>query len=494
MTIPSTTRKAGPLLGTGAQTAWPFTFKVFAEADIRVVVVNSISVETELVLDTDYSVSLNSNQDTSPGGTVTYPISGSPMPIGSSLVIVGDIDYDQPYDVPTGGNFNPTALENELDRILMQMQQLREIVTRALLAPVTSAASGQLPAPEANTLIGWNSAEDALQNIPLTDLVTAQTYGSFRNDPFTGDGVEDTFALSDDPVTVANLMVMVDGLVLVAGTDFSLASGNIVFTVPPANGAEIIARYGQALVSAGSDAADVSFTPSGSISSTDVQAAIEELDAVVGSATATGLAVLTAANAAAARTAIGAQASLGYTAADDSAVVKLTGSQTVAGVKTFSSQPILPQALATGTVVNTTSGTSVVVTGIPSWAKRVTIPLTTVGTSGGSQPVLRIGPSGGVETSGYLGATGSTAASSGAPLYDGWSGSARINGVVVLTLLNASTNLWAITGHTGRSDSSGSMSIGVTKALAGVLTQFSLTTTGGVDTFANGAITMYVEG
>ena len=33
MTIPSTPRKAGPLLGTGAQTAWPFTFKVFEAAD-----------------------------------------------------------------------------------------------------------------------------------------------------------------------------------------------------------------------------------------------------------------------------------------------------------------------------------------------------------------------------------------------------------------------------------------------------------------------------
>ena len=79
MTIPSTARKAGPLLGTGAQTAWPFTFKVFAAADIAVTIANSAGTETPLVLGTDYSVTLNPNQDTSPGGTVTYPISGTPL-------------------------------------------------------------------------------------------------------------------------------------------------------------------------------------------------------------------------------------------------------------------------------------------------------------------------------------------------------------------------------------------------------------------------------
>ena len=139
MTIPSTARKAGPLLGTDAQTAWPFTFKVFATGDVAVTIADSAGVETALVLDTDYTVTLNGNQETSPGGTVTYPISGSPLPVGSVLAIVGDLDYDQALDLPSGGNFSPTALENQLDRATMQIQQLKEQSDRSAKLPVTSA-------------------------------------------------------------------------------------------------------------------------------------------------------------------------------------------------------------------------------------------------------------------------------------------------------------------------------------------------------------------
>lgn len=139
MTIPSTVRRAGPLLGTGAQTTWPFTFKVFAESDIAVTIADSDGVETPLTLGVDYSVALNANQETSPGGTVTYPISGSPLPVGSVLAIVGDLDYDQPLDLPSGGNFSPIALENQLDRATMQIQQLDEEMSRTAKLPVTSA-------------------------------------------------------------------------------------------------------------------------------------------------------------------------------------------------------------------------------------------------------------------------------------------------------------------------------------------------------------------
>ena len=141
MTIPNTARKAGPLLGTGSQTAWPFTFKVFAAGDVQVTIANSSGTETLLVLGTDYSVTLNANQETSPGGTVTYPISGSALPVGSVLAIIGDLDYDQPLDLPSGGNFSPTALENQLDRSTMQIQQLREEMNRTAKLPPTSSQS-----------------------------------------------------------------------------------------------------------------------------------------------------------------------------------------------------------------------------------------------------------------------------------------------------------------------------------------------------------------
>lgn len=262
MTTPSTERKAGPLLGTGAQTTWPFTFKVFAATDIAVTIADSLGVETALVYGVDYTVTLNANQETSPGGTVTYPISGSPLPVGSRLVIVGNLPYDQPLDLPSGGNFSPLALENQLDRTVMQIQQLRERVGRAVQVSITADADVILPPPAASQLIGWDSTGENLENVPLSELGTAIAYGTYRYDTFTGNGTTTNFALSEDPAALANLDVSISGVVQVPGTDYSLVNGSLVFASAPANGTTILARYGQALPSI-PDSDQVSFVQAG---------------------------------------------------------------------------------------------------------------------------------------------------------------------------------------------------------------------------------------
>lgn len=266
MTTPSTPRKAGPLLGTGAQTSWPFTFKVFAAGDIAVTIANNLGVETALVYNVDYSVTLNANQETSPGGTVTYPIAGSPLPVGTRLVIFGNLPYDQPLDLPSGGNFSPLALENQLDRTVMQVQQLRENVGRALQLPVTAAGtlSVQLPPPSANQLIGWDAGGSNLQNVPLADIATALAFATYRFDTFTGDGVETQFTLSADPATLGNLDIAVGGVTQTPGTDYTLLSGVLVFSSAPPLGAVILARYGEGLPpGAIGNAVDVVYTPAG---------------------------------------------------------------------------------------------------------------------------------------------------------------------------------------------------------------------------------------
>lgn len=264
MTTPSTERKAGPLLGTGSQTSWPFTFKVFAETDIAVTIADSLGVETALVYGVDYSVSLNANQETSPGGTVTYPISGNALPTGSRLVIVGNLPYDQPLDLPAGGNFSPLAIENQLDRLTMQIQQLRERLGRALQVSVTTNANATLPAPSANQLISWDASGTTLQNVPLADIATALAFATYRYDTFTGDGVETQFTLTADPAVIGNLDVAVGGVTQTPGTDYTLTSGVLVFDLAPPLGVTILARYGEGL-SPGSigGANDISYSPAG---------------------------------------------------------------------------------------------------------------------------------------------------------------------------------------------------------------------------------------
>ena len=132
MTISSTLRRAGPFLGNGVTVAFPFTFKVFSKTDVLVTLTDEAGVETELVLDSDYSVTLSPNQDTAPGGTVSYPISGAPLPINRKLTLSGDLPYSQTADIQNQGGFYPQVIEAALDRIVVQAQQLAEELSRTV--------------------------------------------------------------------------------------------------------------------------------------------------------------------------------------------------------------------------------------------------------------------------------------------------------------------------------------------------------------------------
>ena len=71
MTISSEVRKAGPYDGNDVTTSFPFSFKVFSADDVVVVLTDPAGIETTLTgSGTDYSVTLNADQDTAPGGAV----------------------------------------------------------------------------------------------------------------------------------------------------------------------------------------------------------------------------------------------------------------------------------------------------------------------------------------------------------------------------------------------------------------------------------------
>lgn len=246
MTLPSTSRRAGPFVGDSSQTEFPFTFKIFDATDILVTVVNFAGVTTDLVYGVDYDVDVNANQDSSPGGTVNYPLSGSALPSTSELAIIGNLPYDQPLDLPSGGSFPPVSIENEHDRTVMQIQQLVEITDRALKVPATSDAETELPTPEAGKVLGWDE-DGNIANLDGADLAGELVYANWIYEPFTGDGSTTTFALSQSPGGIANTLVSVNGLVQTPTTDYALDGNTLTFTSAPANSAKVLVRYGEAV-------------------------------------------------------------------------------------------------------------------------------------------------------------------------------------------------------------------------------------------------------
>lgn len=181
--------------------------------------------------------------------------------------------------------------------------------------------------------------------------------------------------------------------------------------------------------------------------------------------------------------------------ANDNAVVHNTGNETIAGTKTFTSQPVLPQALTQGTAQNSTSGTSIDFTGIPSWAKRITVMFNGVSTSGTSNIQMQIGTlAGGFETTGYAstGWDSTIATSTTGFLVSGSVAAANVrSGAMVLT--NVSGNTWVNAGVLCRTDVGTGAHASGTKTLAGVLDRVRITTVNGTDTFDAGSINILYE-
>lgn len=138
MSILSTNRKAGPYACDDATVAFPFAFKVFSIADVRAVLADADGVESDLLLGTNYSVALNSDQDASPGGTVTTTVAYA---AGYTVTLTSQVQSVQPVVLTNAGGFYPRVINDAFDRVTILVQQLAEQVGRTFKVGISSAAS-----------------------------------------------------------------------------------------------------------------------------------------------------------------------------------------------------------------------------------------------------------------------------------------------------------------------------------------------------------------
>ena len=169
-----------------------------------------------------------------------------------------------------------------------------------------------------------------------------------------------------------------------------------------------------------------------------------------------------------------------------------TGTVAVQGVSTN---------IVSGTAQTLTSGTSYTFTGIPSWAKRVTVMFQGVGTSGTSNFVAQVG-SGSLASSGYVSqfgyaASNATATSANSTtnfvLSLSQSSSSVHSGAITFCLLGSNT--WVLSGviaNTSASVNVISMAAGYI-TLSGALDRVAITTANGTDTFNAGSINILYE-
>lgn len=137
MTISSQNRKAGPYIGAGVTSTFPFEFKVFQVSDVLVVKLDTATnIESVLVLTSDYTVTLNADQNADPGGTIT--LTAGALASGFNLVISSQVPYLQETDLTNQGGFYPQVITAALDKLTIEAQQLKEEVDRSAKLPITS--------------------------------------------------------------------------------------------------------------------------------------------------------------------------------------------------------------------------------------------------------------------------------------------------------------------------------------------------------------------
>lgn len=123
-------------VGNGVATTFPFTWKVAHEDFLVATLVDvATEIETVLVLDTDYSIT-GVGEDA--GGSVTYPLSGDPMPSTKKLVLSLDIPPLQEVAFGDQGGFFPLTHERAFDKVTQILQVFRETLARCVKVTIVS--------------------------------------------------------------------------------------------------------------------------------------------------------------------------------------------------------------------------------------------------------------------------------------------------------------------------------------------------------------------
>ena len=224
MTISSQTRKAGPFVGSGSTGPFAFAFKIFQPSDMLVVKVNNTtSVETTLVLTTDFTVSLNFDQNSNPGGNVTLV---APLASGYNMVMSSQIPYLQETDLTNQGGFYPEVITNSLDNLTIQTQQLKEEVDRSAKLPITSTEDAAALVVDIIRLADSAANIDIVAN-NITSVNTDATYianintvaGAITNVNAVGTNIAN---VNTNATNIANI-----NTVAAANTNVNLVGNNI---------------------------------------------------------------------------------------------------------------------------------------------------------------------------------------------------------------------------------------------------------------------------
>ena len=171
MTISSTTVK-NSYNGNGSTATFSYTFKIFQDSDLQVIIRSSNGTETVKTLTTHYTISGAGN---SAGGSITFT-SGNIPSSGQTIVIRRNLPQTQSIDYIANDSFPAESHEEGLDRAMMSVQQLQEEVSRSLKLSRTNTMTNT------EFTVGASDRANKVLSFDSTgELSVAQELGTYRN-------------------------------------------------------------------------------------------------------------------------------------------------------------------------------------------------------------------------------------------------------------------------------------------------------------------------
>lgn len=135
MSVDSTVRRV-VYACNGTTKSFAFHFKLFNASAAAVCVGEPTStISEQLAYGVDFTVVLNADQETNPGGTVTLVTAPEN---GLNVAIISEEAYVQPMVLTPYDGFNPETLNDNADLQAIQIQQLYELAVRHLTVPPSS--------------------------------------------------------------------------------------------------------------------------------------------------------------------------------------------------------------------------------------------------------------------------------------------------------------------------------------------------------------------
>ena len=214
--------------GDGVTTAFSFPYNFLANADLKVyLVLISTGVETLKILDTDYTVS---GAGVDGGGTVTFLAAPSAL---YRVLILRDTSLTQEVAIGANGKISSAALEDQLDKLTMMVQRLKNKLARAIVLPEGNTETLNMAAPALAVPDGFFKLDadgEAIEYLSLTDLYALMAIGitltASRVIVTDSSGVP---VVSD--ITSAQLLAMLDVTVGTKAAPTSVVAANgVLFT------------------------------------------------------------------------------------------------------------------------------------------------------------------------------------------------------------------------------------------------------------------------